>query len=122
MYPHLQQRVVVPEGIKVRRWEDGRIIGYTDLGARFQGDFGVPYYVVHRAHLHEALYARAKELGVVVALGSRVARYDERGGSVELEDGSVIRGDLVVAVDGESRETTDSGSFSRSLLMVQKES
>lgn len=100
VFEHLQKHVVAPQSIHLRRWENGKIIGCTDLGDQFKSDFEVPYYVVHRAHLHEALHVRATELGVVIELSSKVAKYDERGGSVELVDGSVVRGDLIVAADG----------------------
>ncbi|USP74124.1 hypothetical protein yc1106_01398 [Curvularia clavata] len=105
---HLQKYAVQPEGIHFRRWENGNIIGHTTLGQTFQDDFEVPYYVVHRAHFHEALYQRAMELGVSVELGCRVREYDESKGSVVLESGQKIRGDLIVAADGinsKARET-----------------
>lgn len=92
--------MVKPEGINFRRWEDGRIIGHTALGHTFQQDFQVPYYVVHRAHFHEALHQRALQLDVLVDLGCKVIQYNEESGSVILGDGSVVQGDLVVAADG----------------------
>jgi salicylate hydroxylase len=100
VYEHLRKRVVAPEGINLRRWQNGHVIGYTDLGDAFVSDFEVPYYVVHRAHFHEALHMRAKELGAVVELNKRVVKYDELKGVVILADGSVVQGDLVIAADG----------------------
>ncbi|KAF2999653.1 hypothetical protein E8E13_000156 [Curvularia kusanoi] len=100
VFQHLARWAVKPEGINFRRWEDGRVIGHTDLGERFQRNFGVPYYVVHRAHFHDALYKRALELGVVVDLDRTVVEYDSQQGSVILADRSVVTGDLVVAADG----------------------
>lgn len=99
---HLQKYAVQPEGIHFRRWENGNIIGYTALGQTFQDDFEVPYYVVHRAHFHEALYQRAMQLGVSMTLGCRVMEYEESKGSVVLENGQRIRGDLIIATDGKS--------------------
>lgn len=60
--------------------------------------------MVHRAHLHDALYQRALELGVLVSLDCTVAGYDPRKGSVVLVDGTVVQGDLVIAADGMLRE------------------
>lgn len=102
---HLEKWVVKPEGINFRRWEDGKIIGHTALGDSFQDDFQIPYYVVHRAHFHEALHQRALQLGVLVELGCRVTQYNEDSGSVIFGDGSVAQGDLVVAADGKLRHT-----------------
>lgn len=102
---HLDKSVVKPQGINFRRWEDGRIIGHTALGQSFQNDFEEPYYVVHRAHFHDALLKRALQLGVKVDLGCRVVQYREALGSVQLADGSMVSGDLVVAADGKLRNS-----------------
>ncbi|TLS29318.1 hypothetical protein PpBr36_00009 [Pyricularia pennisetigena] len=88
-----------PSCINFRRWQDGSLIGYTDLD-EFGTWFGAPYCVAHRAHLHEALHARALELGVELRLNSRVAAYRPDDAQVELANGEVVRGDLVVAADG----------------------
>lgn len=98
----LHEYAVQPEGINFRRWETGDVIGYTTLGQTFQNDFEAPYYVVHRAHLHEALYQRAIELGASVELGCRVKEYEESRGSLVLESGLKVHGDLIVAADGRS--------------------
>ncbi|KAH7067270.1 hypothetical protein BKA63DRAFT_570580 [Paraphoma chrysanthemicola] len=97
---HLEKSVVRPQGINFRRWENGRIIGYTALGDSFRDNFEEPYYVVHRAHFHDALLKRALQLGVKVDLGCRVVQYSESIGSVLLADGATVSGDLVVAADG----------------------
>ena len=76
------------------------MIGRTKLGDSFQADFDVPYYVVHRAHFHEALCLRAKELGVTIELNKTVASYDAQNGSVVMADGFIVSGDIVVAADG----------------------
>ncbi|KAF2496526.1 FAD/NAD(P)-binding domain-containing protein [Lophium mytilinum] len=100
VFEYLEKLAVKPEGINFRRWENGQTIGYTALGKSFQEDFEVPYYVVHRAHVHEALHQRALDLGVLVELESRVVQYHEEHSTIVLENGSVIQGDLVVAADG----------------------
>lgn len=89
-----------PDAIHFRRWEDGREIGCTALGKDFQENFKVPYYVVHRAHFHNALHQRALQLGVVVELNTRVVKYCEKSASVELANDTIIMADLVIAADG----------------------
>ncbi|KAL8405197.1 hypothetical protein RB594_009921 [Gaeumannomyces avenae] len=91
---------VRPDGISVRRWESGKVIGFTDLSSDFSSMYGTPYYVVHRVHFHEALASRAAELGVQIRLNCKVVQYDEPSASVTLQDGTTLCGDLVVAVDG----------------------
>ena len=47
------------------------VIICSKLVPDFRQNFGAPYYVVHRAHFHMALYKRALELGVDVKVGPR---------------------------------------------------
>ncbi|KAH7357399.1 hypothetical protein BKA66DRAFT_428136 [Pyrenochaeta sp. MPI-SDFR-AT-0127] len=96
----LEKSAVKPECIKFRRWQNGDVIGYTSLGDKFQNNFEVPYYVIHRADFHEALHLRALQLGVKIDLNCKVIQYNERHGSVLIADGSTVQGDLVVAADG----------------------
>lgn len=98
--PHLSSKVVAPAAINLKRWEDGNLIGKTDLGKNYVADFGAEYWVVHRAHYLEAMYKRAMEVGVEVKLGKRVVEYAEDRGEVVCVDGERIKADLVVAADG----------------------
>jgi len=86
-----------------RRWLDGKEIGYTKLVPEFRENFHAPYYVIHRAHFHDALYRRALELGVQVKVASRVVKYDMDIPSVEMASGETLQADLIVASDGKSQ-------------------
>lgn len=97
---HLAQYAVQPDSINFRRWQNGALIGITDLSPEFSSQYGAPYYVVHRAHLHAALYTRAIELDVNMWLNSKVDAYDPETASIALSDGKTFQGDLVVAADG----------------------
>ena len=77
----------------------------------FRRSFGAPYYVIHRAHLHDALHKLAAELGVKVELASTVVDYDLDTPSLTLEDGSVHGGDLVIGADGKIYYIMRSGSL-----------
>ena len=98
--PLLDGKVVEPEDISIRRWENGKIIGYTNLVPHFLKTFGAPYYVVHRAHLHRSMQIVAQGLGVIVHTASEVKEFDMDAPSLTLQDGSTFEGDLVVAADG----------------------
>ena len=76
------------------------MIGYTNLVPHFRNAFGAPYYVVHRAHLHEAMQRLAKELGVRILTASKVTGIDMDAPSLTLQDGCTFGGDLIVAADG----------------------
>lgn len=99
--PRLDAVAVHPGAMIFRRWENGKVIGLTDLGPSFRSRFHAPYYVIHRANFHEVLHARAEELGVHIKLGSKVATYDAEIPSAILDDGQVLTADLIVAADGE---------------------
>lgn len=98
--PYLEPHVVEPEGISFRRWEDGSKIGYTKLVPDFREKFDAPFYVVHRAHLHQAMLERALEAGVEVKTKHKVRSYSDSGASVFVEGVGEISADLVVAADG----------------------
>lgn len=82
LFTRLKPIAVEPGRIYFRRWQTGQEIGVTNLVPDFERDFGAPYWVVHRAHLHQALYERALELGVVVHVDSRVHSIDFDKGQV----------------------------------------
>lgn len=83
-----------------RRWEDGALIGVTDTSPEFTAQYGAPYFVVHRAHLHNAMYEQAVALGVKTRLNSKVDFYDAETGTIVTSDGCYFSGDLIVAADG----------------------
>ena len=99
--PRLDAVAVQLGAMIIRRWEDGKAIGFTDVGPKFRSMFHGPYYVIHRANFHEILHARAHELGVNIKLGSKVEVYDAGTPSVTLENGRLLTADLIVAADGE---------------------
>lgn len=96
----LQSAAVEPSSISFRRWSSGKVIGYTHLVPAFRQTFKAPYYVIHRAHLHDALHQRALQLGVEVRINSRVDKYDLEAPSIELGNGEVMKADLIIAADG----------------------
>lgn len=98
--PLLGDKTVEPEGISFRRWQTGHVIGYTKLVPEFRKRFNAPYYVVHRAHFHDALYRRAIELGINVLINHKTVDYDDTVPAVTLANGTVLTADLVVAADG----------------------
>jgi salicylate hydroxylase len=99
--PFLGDKVGEPEGMSFRRWQDGKKIAYTKLVPDFRDNFDAPYYVVHRAHFHDAMHRLALELGVTVLVNSRVDSYDAEMATVQVTNGKSYTGDLVIAADGE---------------------
>ncbi|GAB1215855.1 hypothetical protein ATERTT37_005053 [Aspergillus terreus] len=98
--PYLEPYVTEPGSISFRRWQSGKTIGFTNLIPDFRKTFDAPYYVIHRADFHSAMYRRARDAGVQVKLASRVIDYDPQMPSIKLADGSSYEADLIVAADG----------------------
>lgn len=100
LQPYLKPYITEPESIAFRRWQNGKVIGKTKLVPDFVENFNAPYYVIHRADFHSALYQKALDMGVGIKLGARVVDYDPVQGGITLADGTEHSGDLVVAADG----------------------
>ncbi|GME64818.1 hypothetical protein GTA08_BOTSDO07426 [Neofusicoccum parvum] len=98
--PHLEEKAIQPDSITFRRWESGEPIGFTKLKPDFEENFGAPYYVIHRAHLHEALHKLAVQSGAKILINKSVVEYDPEVPCVETADGSGFTADLVIAADG----------------------
>lgn len=97
----LQMKAVRPKTLRWKRWQDGTVIGLTRYEPDFQDWFSAPYYVAHRAELHEVLHDRVKELGVSVYLGKQVTQYDMTAPRFSVEGVGDVETDLVVAADGQ---------------------
>jgi len=92
-------RAVVPERVRIRRWDDGRDLATTPLGQACAHRFGAPYLTLPRSELLAALHrtvARREE--VQLRYGVRCVRVD--AGSLYLADSSSVAADLVVGADG----------------------
>jgi salicylate hydroxylase len=96
----LERRSVTPSSLLWRRWETGTVIGRAKLNPASMQRYGSPYYVTHRAHLHDVLHERTKELQIPIYLNRRVHDYDVELGKVVFAGGEVITKDLVIAADG----------------------
>jgi salicylate hydroxylase len=92
-----------PKGKEYRLWNTGETWPMFDLGAESVERYGFPYYMFHRADLHDALAAgvrRAKRSAI--HLGAKVVGCDVDGvrPALRLENGTRIAGDVVVGADG----------------------
>lgn len=83
-----------------RRWDDGRTLLHSDLGAAVTDAFGAPYYHVHRADLLAALGARLP--ADRLHLGHRLTDLAEDGGIAvaRFANGVTARADALIGADG----------------------
>ncbi len=91
---------VSPQSWEMRDLRTGRLLTESPLGDRGARHWGGRMYNVHRADLIEML-ARALP-GDKLLLGRKFVSFaqDEKGVSVTLDDGTVVRGDALVGADG----------------------
>ncbi|KAF2636589.1 FAD/NAD(P)-binding domain-containing protein [Massarina eburnea CBS 473.64] len=95
-----------PKQCNYMGWK-GNAIANMDFHA-YAAELGTPFWDFHRASLHGAMLARARELGARIETGMRVVDVkiegdDGDGVSVAvavMENGERRRGDLVVGADG----------------------
>lgn len=95
----------VPSSCTVHRYADGKPLWHeAKFAENIQRKYQAPFVDMHRVDMQKILYDKAIELGVSVKLDHRIkeVRTNSDKGLPELElmDGSVINGDLVVGADG----------------------
>lgn len=87
----------------VHRYSSGQVlaheIGFDKNIRRKYGDHA-PFADLHRVDLQQALFARAREVGVVFYLGERVEGIDFETATVRTVAGGRYEGDLIIAADG----------------------
>jgi 2-methyl-3-hydroxypyridine 5-carboxylic acid dioxygenase len=71
---------------------------------------GLPWRIMTRRHLHEALANKARAEGVEILVNSEVVKADPSG-AVTLASGEVNQADLVVGADGVGSKVRDSIGF-----------
>ena len=96
----LSKNAVHPQQIRLRRWDNGEILSEVKLGQEMIDKYAAPYLHVHRADYHAALVTRAREVGVDIRLSSKVDIVDFDAPSVTLDDGNVVKADVVIGADG----------------------
>jgi salicylate hydroxylase len=96
----LPRLAVQPAAIEMRRWNDGRQLGRTVLGAACVQRYGAPYYTVHRADLHGCLLGQLAPDSVT--LGHRLVGIADIDGALQLRfgNGRTVTADAVLGADG----------------------
>ncbi len=113
---------VKPVSFRVASFETGDLISDFPLGPDAAARYGETFFQFHRADLLDVLSAALPP--DILRLGARVASVsqDSQGVTAHLEDGSTVRGDLLIGADGihsavrHSIGITDDRSFSGKLV------
>jgi salicylate hydroxylase len=96
----IERVAFAPDALDFRRWDDGRLLSVTPLGAGIAATFGAPYLHAHRRDLVAVLAAavgadRIETGRRCIGLGSDGARAELR-----FADGGAATADVVVGADG----------------------
>ncbi|KAH7324103.1 FAD dependent oxidoreductase domain-containing protein, partial [Rhexocercosporidium sp. MPI-PUGE-AT-0058] len=86
------------EGAVLRRYDDGRVLGKHRANSLEL--YGYHNLTLHRADYQRILYDAAVKADVDVSFGKKVVSVDTSTPSLALQDGSIIKSDLVVGADG----------------------
>ena len=86
------------------RSKDGDLVAYSDF-ERINRDYGYPWWVVHRHHLHSGLAKGCRQHGVKLVIDAGVAeiQFDDVPDTkvrVTTEKGKQFEFDLVIGSDG----------------------
>lgn len=88
---------------EVRIWSTGKTIPLLNLGAESVARYGAPYYMMHRADLHQMLVDAVRALKPdALHVNAQGVGFREIGDEVELQlnDGRTHRADVLVGADG----------------------
>lgn len=96
----LREIGVRPDAVDFVRWDDGRLLLHTELGARAEEHFAAPQLDFFRPDLHRVLVDVLPP--GVLRLGTRVERVEQDDHGVDLHTGGGerIHADVAVAADG----------------------
>ncbi len=103
VFHRLRELSVSSSGKEIRLWNTGQTWKLFDLGAEAIRKYGFPYMTVFRPDLLKVLGDRARECKPdAIRLKARAigASQDIDGVTLRLEDGSTVRGDVLVGADG----------------------
>jgi salicylate hydroxylase len=92
-----------PAGKEIRLWTTGETWKLFDLGAQSVARYGAPYFMIHRADLHQVLIdaVRARKPDAI-RLNARAVSFEDDGTCVTLTlaDGTRVTGDALIGADG----------------------
>ncbi|KAL9621840.1 MAG: hypothetical protein Q9160_003813 [Pyrenula sp. 1 TL-2023] len=98
----LARYAVTPQDILIRSWKSGKILSRQNLIPFTQERYNAPFFVLHRADLHDILRQEAELLEVPITLGAGITGIDPEKPSVRLASNESVNADLILGCDGES--------------------
>ncbi len=99
----LEPQAVRPKAFEFRRFDSGEPLHRISLGEAHERAHGAPYFQLHRADLHAALWRRVRALDAqALVAGARLVSFEEDAQEVRLafEGAPPARAQLLVGADG----------------------
>ncbi|MDA0272618.1 MAG: FAD-dependent monooxygenase [Proteobacteria bacterium] len=98
----LRRSAFLPEGTQFRQWDNGKVIGESELGASAVERYGYPYYHMHRQDLIRVLVEAAEEASnIELHTDVQVQGFTQNDQGVRLISGDLtLQGDLLIGADG----------------------
>ncbi|EYE97466.1 putative monooxygenase [Aspergillus ruber CBS 135680] len=89
-----------PTSVTVHRYSGQVLAHEKGFDKNIRGKYPAPFVDLHRVDLQQALFARAKQLGVKFHMNERVERIDFDTTTVYVVSGNTYSSDLIIAADG----------------------
>lgn len=89
-----------PTRLTVHRYSGAVLAREIEFDKNIRSKYGVPFVDLHRVDLQQAMYERARQLGVKFHLNERVQNVDFTVPSVTTISGHEYHADLIVGADG----------------------
>src|SRR4051794_38575710 len=92
-----------PAGKEIRLWNTGETWKLFDLGAESVARYGAPYFMIHRADLHQVLIDAVRALKPeAIRLDARCTGFEDDGKAVTLHlaNSQHIAGEALIGADG----------------------
>jgi salicylate hydroxylase len=100
MPPSLWASAAEPTSLMVHKYTGQVLAREEKFNVNMRRKYDAPFLDIHRVDLQQALYSRAKELGVVFKMGQKVENVDFTVPSITTNTGLSASADLIVAADG----------------------
>lgn len=101
--PFMEARGDKPEAGAGLHYKTGEVLYHTQRDSSFKQKYGAEYYQVHRADLHDALAAKARERDAqVIRTGHAFVGLEQAGGKVtaRFANGATATSDVLIGCDG----------------------
>lgn len=89
-----------PTKLTVHRYSGEVLAHEEDFDKKIRAKYNAPFVDLHRVDLQQALFTRARDLGVTFHMSQKVHRVDFDATTVRTVAGKQYAGDLIVAADG----------------------